>query len=178
MHKTLSRRWLIFSTIIVVVYLIAVYAWIKHGAQPQARYQSTLEQGIVFSRSGYPSFIEAYSGISRQESWGRWTNANRGQTKLIFKENLPKNFVLELTAFSYGPNADAPTQIWVGNQMRELMIARDKPSLYRLQFAGVNDAKVIEIRPPHPIAPNQINPQSTDGRKLGLGLVDLKIISQ
>lgn len=182
MSNTLSRRFLILSSIAVLLYVGAMYAWIKHGynggTNSSIQYDSTLQEGIAFPRLGYPSFIQAFSGISRQEPWGRWTNANTGQTKLVFKDNLPKDFVLELTAFSYGPNADAPTQIWVGNQMRELVIARDKASLYRVEFTGVGDVKAIEIRPPHPIAPNQINPQSTDGRKLGLGLVDLKIISQ
>ncbi len=180
--KTLSCRFLILSSIVVLFYIGALYAWIKHSydgsANSSIQYESSLQEGISFPRLGYPSFIEAYSGISRQEPWGRWTNANTGQTKLVFKENLPKDFILELTAFSYGPNADAPTQIRIGNQMRELVIARDKAKLYRIHFDGIGDAKTIEIHPPHPIAPNQINPQSTDGRKLGIGLVDLKIISQ
>ena len=181
MRKTTSQ-FLILSTILVIAYVIGMYWWIKHGysgdTKSSAVYESSLPDGIAFSRPGYPRFIQSTSGISRQELWGRWTNANTGKTRLIFKEDLPGDFVLELTAHSYGPNADAPTQILIGKQVRELLIARDKPSVYRITFDGLIHERVIEIRPPYPIAPNQINPQSTDGRKLGLGLVELKIISQ
>jgi phosphoglycerol transferase len=182
MYKTISHRLLILSTIVMLVYVIGSYTYIKHqywsdnSLTPQ--YQSSLAEGINFSRAQLPSFVQSISGFSRIEPWGRWTNANAGLAKISFKEALPKKFILKLTAVSFGPNADSPTQIIVGGTIRDVVINRDVPGTYAITFDGIEGQREIEIRPPHPMSPDHINPANTDGRKLGIGLIEMKMIDQ
>src|SRR6185436_9351069 len=69
-------------------------------------YDATLAQGIDFTRAGYPRFLKEVQGVSGEESWGRWTDANLSPTaRLRFASPLPKTFTLELRASGLGPNA-------------------------------------------------------------------------
>jgi hypothetical protein len=47
--------------------------------------------------------------------------------------------------------------------------------IFYIDFDNVGDKNQIDIIPANPISPNSINPASTDFRKLGIGLVALKI---
>jgi hypothetical protein len=135
-------------------------------------YPATLEQGIDFSQKTYPRFLKYVSGLAGAESWGRWSDANQGkQIYLGFKDSLPNQFTLELTAKSYGENSQYPTMIRIGNQVKTLIIANDLKS-YQIDFDSVQDASVMEIIPPRP-AP--VVPDSGESRRLGIGLVKLSI---
>lgn len=139
---------------------------------------SKFEDGINFSMPHPPHFVKSYSGISIQENWGRWTNANSGEAIITFKKSLPEQFYLNLTAISYGPNSTAPTQIIIGNSRRDIVISGEQVENYQVFFDGIKDERKIEIRPPFPISPHQLNPSSNDGRMLGIGLIKLQIIAK
>lgn len=137
-------------------------------------YDSTLTQGIDFSKTGYPSFLTNMSGLSRAESWGRWTDANLGASaQFQFKNALPHQFKLILEAKDFfGINADQKITVRVGNKQQEFAFnSADKIQHVELTFTGVNTANMIEI-----IVPKHSEPTATDGRKMGLGLVSLKIL--
>ena len=135
-------------------------------------YSTTLEQGIDFSRKSYPQFLRYVSGLAGPEAWGRWSDANQGkQIYLGFKDSLPNQFTLELTAQSYGENSQYPTLIRIGNQVKTLVIGNDLKT-YQIDFDSVHEASVIEITPPRP-AP--VIPDSGESRRLGIGLVKLSI---
>jgi phosphoglycerol transferase len=182
MSKTALHWLLTLSTIALLLYVAGLYGWVKHdylnGTKLGSKYQSTLEEGINFSNANLPKFVESVLGISSPEKWGRWTNANAGLTTIKFENELPSSFVLELIAFSYGDNDSKPTKIIIGKAVREIIIRRDIPATYQIVFEGIKDERQIEIRPPLPKSPNQINPNSSDGRKLGIGLISLKILNQ
>lgn len=135
-------------------------------------YSATLEQGIDFSRKSYPRFLKYVSGLAGAESWGRWSDANQGkQIYLGFRDSLPNQFILELTAKSYGENSQYPTLIRIGNQVKTLVIGNDMKT-YQIAFDGMKDTNVIEIIPPRP-AP--VDSNSGESRRLGIGLVKLSI---
>jgi hypothetical protein len=135
-------------------------------------YPATLEQGIDFSQKSYPRFLKFVSGLAGAEAWGRWSDANQGkQIYLGFKDSLPNQFTLELTAQSYGENSQYPTLIRIGNQVKTLVIGNDLKT-YQIDFDFVQEASVIEITPPRP-AP--VIPYSGESRRLGIGLVKLSI---
>ena len=135
-------------------------------------YPATLEQGIDFSQKSYPRFLKFVSGLAGAEAWGRWSDANQGkQIYLGFKDSLPNQFTLELSAQSYGENSQYPTTIRIGNQVKTLVIGNDIKA-YQIAFDGMKDTNVIEIIPPRP-AP--VDSNSGESRRLGIGLVKLSI---
>jgi hypothetical protein len=158
----------------------------KQGAAPQnaaavdqlaPRYESTLAEGIDFRRPGYPTFLLEVVGVSAQEDWGRWTDATAGPSvKFRFNAPLPKKFVLELQANAFGPNEGKPVKIRAGNIERTVTI-KNVPSYaaYTAEFDEVVATDTIEITPPNPILPREVDPSNVDERKLGLGLARLKI---
>ena len=139
------------------------------------RYESTYRDGIDFTRSGFPYFIKDVKGLSDLESWGRWTDSNVDKTvKLQFRETLPKNFVLEIRALAYGPNVGVPVKIIVGDIEKTFTLTANK-NTYELIFETNGKEDILEIVPPNPTSPNEIDKENNDTRKLGIGLVSLKI---
>jgi phosphoglycerol transferase len=146
-----------------------------HGIQTQ--YKATLQEGIDFKKEGYPSFLKSVSGIDAHENWGRWSNASLAQSvRLVFNEPLPKKFTIELKAIGYGPNINAKTKIQVGDITKTILLQADASQLHELEFDNLSGANSIEIFPPKPTSPNQLSLTNTDVRKIGIGLISLKII--
>jgi phosphoglycerol transferase len=140
-------------------------------------YPASIEDGIDFRRDGYPNFLSAVSGIDAQENWGRWSNANLSPSvKLVFKESLPKKFTLEMNAIGYGPNINAKTKIQIGDQIQYILLQANANQPYKLQFENIANVNTIEIDPSKPTSPNQLSVLNSDTRKIGIGLISLKII--
>lgn len=174
----INKKIIFAFTALLCIYLLGIYFLIKttYDSNP-IRYDSFLSDGIVFSTPGYPKFIEKTSGVSQVEKWGRWTNQNYGPCIFTFSSPLPKKFTLELTAISFGPNNNAPTKIKVGTYESSILINKPSPTKYTLEINNLHSFKTIEIIPPYPTSPFEIDPKSKDGRKLGVGLYALKIIT-
>lgn len=137
-------------------------------------YDSTLAQGIDFRKTGYPSFLMNMSGLSGAESWGRWTDANLGaDAQFRFKNALPQKFklILEVKDF-FGINAGQKITVRVGDRQQEFSFdSADQIQHVELTFADVGTANTMGIS-----APKHSEPTATDSRKMGLGLVSLKIL--
>ncbi len=72
---------------------------------------------FIFNVAGAPEEVKQFNGISRPESWGRWSNAQLGdEVKIEYKHPLPKKFDLVITAKAYGNNASRPIPVRVGNK--------------------------------------------------------------
>lgn len=140
------------------------------------RYEATLAEGIDFKKPGYPNFIAEVSGMSGYETWGRWTDAASDPVaKFRFKQALPKKFTLEITANALGPNSVEPTIVWVGSVKKSVVIGKKDAATYKLVFETDGAADTLVIAPPKPISPTELDPKSTDRRKLGIGFFSLKI---
>jgi phosphoglycerol transferase len=64
---------------------------------------------FVFNVAGAPEEVKQFSGISRPESWGRWSNAQLGnEVKLNLKTRCQK-FDLVITA---KPMVQTPTALF------------------------------------------------------------------
>lgn len=174
------------SCLILGVSVLLAACGDKQDAAPQKaaavdqlapRYESTLAEGIDFKKPGYPTFLIDVTGVSNRDDWGRWTDATAGpEVKFRFNQALPKKFVLELQANAFGPNEGKPVKIRAGNIERFVTI-KNVPSysVYTAEFDGVVSADTIEITPPNPVLPREVDPNNKDERKLGLGLATLKI---
>lgn len=138
------------------------------------RYQGTLSDGIDFSRRGAPTFLSDLSGLSAQENWGRWSDANVfPYVSLRFVQPLPKRFILHVRVQAFGPNADKPASIVIGQQTETFLPTADMRE-FSLPFNNLNGASLIEIHPSLPTSPRELG-LSTDGRKLGIGVQKLWI---
>jgi hypothetical protein len=135
------------------------------------------EYNIDFSKSSYPDYLIRVSGLSQREDWGRWTDANMGSiAKIKFKGLLPEKFTLELKASAFGPNIGIPIKIRVGSIEKKFTLPDEKEKILSLDFKGVKNTDTIEIIPPKPASPYEIDSINQDRRKLGLKLFYLKIL--
>ncbi len=143
----------------------------------QQYYNRSLAEGIDFSRDGYPNFLAEVSGMSDRENWGRWTDANMEPTaKFRFKQQLPEKFTLEVKLSAIGQNVGVPIKVRVGMVEKTVTVADTAYKVFRLDFDGVKGADTIEIMPPKPTSLLELSGAREDTRKLGVGLVYLKIL--
>ena len=132
---------------------------------------------FVFNVAGAPEEVKQFSGISRPESWGRWSNAQLSEEVTIeYKAPLPKKFDLIITAKAFGDNANRPIPVRVGNEEQTLVLGHDV-STTTLHFDNPADADTLVIVPPDPVATNEGNILGHSPRKLGIGMVEIKIVA-
>ena len=132
---------------------------------------------FVFNVAGAPEEVKQFSGISRPESWGRWSNAQLGdRVKIEYREPLPEKFDLVITAKAFGPNAGQPIPVRVGDQQQALTLGQEV-STTTLHFDNPSRSSLLEIIPPAPEATNEGNILGHAPRKLGVGMVEIKIVA-
>ncbi|WP_318376391.1 phosphatidylglycerol--membrane-oligosaccharide glycerophosphotransferase [Enterobacter sp.] len=131
---------------------------------------------FVFNVAGAPEEVKQFSGISRPESWGRWSNAQLGKAvKIEYKAPLPAEFDLVITAKAFGPNADRPIPVRVGNSEQTLTLGHDL-STTTLRFSNPAQSNMLEIIPPDPQSTNEGNILGHSPRQLGIGMVEIKVV--
>ncbi|EHC42346.1 Phosphoglycerol transferase I [Salmonella enterica subsp. enterica serovar Give str. S5-487] len=127
--------------------------------------------------AGAPEEVKQFSGISRPESWGRWSNAQLGdEVKIEYKKPLPKKFDLIITAKAFGDNAERPIPVRVGNEEQTLVLGHDVSTI-TLHFNNPTDANTLVIAPPAPVSTNEGNILGHSPRKLGIGMVEIKVVN-
>ena len=179
--------------VLAALYLIGLYSFLTntvHQKKMGLRYEASLEQGIDFTKPGYPLFLKNVTGMSNPESWGRWSDAKDAGPKVIFEFNdpLPKRFTLEISLKAYGPNQSEPIKVIVGKQIVEFSLnpKLDKDGMQTVKLdidqsplnKLVNSIELVAQKPTAPPKPanfNPSNPGDTDQRLLGLGLTYLRI---
>ncbi|WP_395490463.1 phosphatidylglycerol--membrane-oligosaccharide glycerophosphotransferase [Cedecea davisae] len=137
------------------------------------RYQA---DRFIFNVAGAPQTVKQFSGVSRPEAWGRWSNGNTApQVKIDYFEPLPEKFDLVLIAKAFGPNVGEPVSIKVGEQEQTITFG-DQLSTVTLRFENPEGSNVLTIEPPKPQLSNEGNILGHEPRKLGVGLAELKIV--
>ncbi len=161
------------------------------SATSDAQYQRNLTQlrildndirykadSFLLAVPGAPETVKRFSGISRPESWGRWSNANLApEVNIEYVDALPAKFDLVITARAFGPNVQRPIPVRVGDQ-QQLMTLGETFSTTTLHFENPNGSHTLTIVPPEPQLSTLDNIIGQDPRKLGIGMVDIKIIPQ
>ncbi|GHD93911.1 phosphoglycerol transferase I [Pseudocitrobacter faecalis] len=131
---------------------------------------------FIFNVAGAPEEVKQFSGISRPESWGRWSNAQLGnQVKIEYQHPLPKKFDLVITAKAFGQNADKPIPVRVGNSEQTLRLGHDVTTT-TLHFDNPTQASTLVIVPPAPESTNEGNILGHSPRQLGIGMVEIKVV--
>lgn len=137
------------------------------------RYQAS---SFIFNVPGAPQNVASFSGISRPELWGRWSNANLNpQVRIEYRDALPPRFNLVITARAFGPNVGKPIPVKVGNSVQNLVLS-DKMTTTTLSFDNPQHSKILTITPPEPQPTNEGNILGHAPRKLGIGMAEIKIV--
>lgn len=132
---------------------------------------------IDFKQAAYPSILTEVSGMSVHEDWGRWSDGP--VAKFRFNQPLPRKFTLLINAGAYGPNLDQPIIVRAGNVEKEFTVPSVATTFLRstaftLNFEGVDNTDTLEIIPPKPTRPKDINPGNIDARSLGVAIISLQ----
>lgn len=131
---------------------------------------------FVFNVAGAPKEVKSFSGISRPESWGRWSNAQLDkEVKIEYNQPLPEKFELVITAKAFGPNANQPIPVRVGDSEQTLTLGNDVTTT-TLHFDNPSRSNTLVIVPPAPQETNEGNILGHSPRKLGIGMVDIKVV--
>ncbi|KNC89089.1 phosphatidylglycerol--membrane-oligosaccharide glycerophosphotransferase [Trabulsiella odontotermitis] len=131
---------------------------------------------FVFNVAGAPEEVKQFSGISRPELWGRWSNAQLGDdVKIEYNEPLPEKFDLVITAKAFGPNANKPIPVRVGDSEQMLTLSNTL-STTTLHFDNPSRSNLLQIVPPDPQSTNEGNILGHSPRKLGIGMVEIKVV--
>jgi len=131
------------------------------------RYQAPDFRFIV---PGAPDSVKQFSGLSRPESWGRWSNANLAPEVVIeYQHPLPERFNLKITAKAFGPNIGQPIAVKVGDEEQSLTLG-EQLSTVTLLFDNPQASHLLTITPPEPQLSNEGNILGHSPRKLGIGL--------
>lgn len=137
------------------------------------RYQA---DSFIFNLPGAPQTVKSFSGISRPEPWGRWSNANLApEVNIEYREPLPQSFDLVITARAIGPNIHRPIPVSVGEDI-QLLNLTEQATTTTLHFSNPQQASTLVITPPEPIVSDEGNIIGHDPRKLGIGMIDIKIV--
>jgi phosphoglycerol transferase len=138
------------------------------------RYQATLTDGIDFRYRALPSFVADISGLSIPEPWGRWSDARGDRSvKIELVDSLPTEFSIVLKAVGFGPNADQPLLVNVGGVSVSVILSRQMAE-HRIKLRlPDHSARLIELIPPQPISPVQLN-MNSDNRLLGIGIEQIR----
>jgi hypothetical protein len=138
-------------------------------------YDATLEEGIDFSRRGFPDFVLYVDGLSSVEQWGRWSDANVSETVTIqFRENLPKRFILSVDVYVFASSAGLPMSVLVGEQENTVTLPQGVGTIEIVVEAASSPTRV-EFRPPSPKTPAELG-LSDDQRRLSVGFSGLRIL--
>ncbi|QFH69838.1 phosphatidylglycerol--membrane-oligosaccharide glycerophosphotransferase [Enterobacter sp. E76] len=131
---------------------------------------------FVFNVAGAPEEVKSFSGISRPESWGRWSNAQLDkEVKIEYNQPLPEKFELVITAKAFGPNANQPIPVRVGDSEQTLTLGNDVTTT-TLHFDNPSRSNTLVIVPPAPQETNEGNILGHSPRELGIGMVDIKVV--
>lgn len=131
---------------------------------------------FIFNVAGAPEEVKQFSGISRPELWGRWSNAQLcDAVKIEYKDPLPARFDLIITARAFGQNADKPVPVRVGDSEQTLTLSHEITTT-TLHFDNPTGSRLLTIVPPAPQATNEGNILGHAPRRLGIGMVEIKIV--
>lgn len=140
-----------------------------------ACYSQTIDFTIKGFHSSKTSLFKSISGLSGQESWGRWTDGKRVEFECAYP--LPKKFRIIITGRAFGPNIGKKFKIALGDSEKEFVFPDGKTHSIALDLENAAQTSRIVVEIPEPAAPKDVwgSDKSSDTRKLGMALVHLTL---
>lgn len=123
---------------------------------------TTFEDGLDFTSSEFPAFVEYIDGLCPAESWGSWSNG--GMIEIAVSTPISGSFDLLITGGAYGQNLDVAIRVRVGSVEKCMRLSSPpwEPSTVSLPFFVFEPVDKIQIYVPHPA--------SLDGSRTEVGV--------
>lgn len=138
----------------------------------EIRYQAPV---FLFNIPGAPESVKTFNGISRPESWGRWSNANLApEVTIEYQQPLPEQFTLKMNAKAFGGNIGQPIIVKVGNDEHSIILGEEISEVV-LHIDNAEGSHLLTIIPPAPELSNEGNILGHSPRKLAIGIQDIEI---
>nr|BFD40622.1 hypothetical protein FFPRI1PSEUD_21210 [Pseudomonas sp. FFPRI_1] len=129
------------------------------------------EMEVDFARDSWPGILESAGGFSWAEPWGRWSDAKK--IGLKFLEPLPQNLKITIVGRAFGPNVGKAITLSLGVEKAEFSLGGEiEEKVVYLRNSDYSRSIYFDV--PDPVSPKEMG-ASTDGRKLGIGLVKLRV---
>jgi len=139
-------------------------------------YIATFEDGIDFSRDGWPTFVKSAYGFSQSESWGRWTDGRLlPAAKIILAEAITGSVCLEFETIASVTQIGKAVIVRMGGEKNSFLPSTGTSETHKVEFLLGQPATALEVEPSAPGTPKEWDSSSTDPRKIGLGFVRLRI---
>jgi hypothetical protein len=128
-------------------------------------------QHPYFKKTAWTGSIVADQGLSFPEPWGVWSDGDT--VTLTFSTPFPPAFNLALRGYAFGRNAGREFVVQVGDEERRFTLGTQEETRL-LAFSHAGGAKTLRIRVPAAVSPKEMG-MSSDARRLGLGITELRI---
>ena len=125
-----------------------------------------------FKQSDWLGTIRADQGLSFVEPWGVWSDGE--MVSFEFSMPLPEKFELRLLAHAFSANVDKEFIVQVGDQAGRFTLGAGTEARV-VALANPQGAKTLVLRVPSPVSPKALG-MGDDARKLGIGIVELRIV--
>jgi phosphoglycerol transferase len=142
-------------------------------------YHATPEQGIDFTRDGWPDFVSGVYGFSSFEPWGRWSDADLlALPRIVLTRQFSGPLCIEMVAQPAYTEQGKQVQVAFGKNVSDLTLSDSDFANYRLNFPDAPPADTLEFHFPNQIPRlNDVVRGSADARRLGIRLRSLRILS-
>lgn len=141
-------------------------------------YPATPEQGITFSKVGWPEFVRYGSGFSSREDWGRWSDAEMSPAAaLTFNRPFSGPLCIEFSAHPSAAELGKQMTVALGQSASVVTLSNPDFTTYRISFDDAQPASTLEFRFSGAVPPNEkFYPASRDSRRLGIGVAWLRML--
>ncbi|MFZ9858289.1 MAG: DUF7024 domain-containing protein [Roseiflexaceae bacterium] len=114
----------------------------------QIRQQTAMTTPIDFWRPWLPQSVRYVRGLYDAESRGRWNDGKSArQVTIVFREPLPDQFRLDITALAWGRSVGAPVEVVVGASTAEIRFGHEL-STQSVNLTNPTAAMHVTLIPP------------------------------
>ena len=128
---------------------------------------------VDFKRKEWPSkeIIFNEGLFTPPEEWGTWSTGDN--IKILFKQNLPANFIVKINARAFGPNVGKKFIIKAGKSESTFILSNEFQTI-SIPIDALTSTNLVEIKIPNPSSPLSLK-LGDDNRLLGIALTTLQI---
>jgi len=139
-------------------------------------YVAAFEDGIDFSRDGWPTFVKSAYGFSSNETWGRWSDATLlPAAKIVFAQSLTGSVCVELTTIATIKQRGKAVIVRMAGEERKFSPTTTDREIHKIEFLLSEPTASIEVEPTASGTRREWDASSADQRKIGLGFLKLRI---
>jgi phosphoglycerol transferase len=138
-----------------------------------AERKSAVFAKIDFTSDKLSDVVVSATGLSAQEAWGRWADANEARSvKIEFSKPLPKKFIISIKGQAL-PEHDSAI-IRVGDSAEKFVMPNKMNEAVEVFVNTNQSSQLIEIIPDNPVSPEELG-INNDARKLSIGFSEILI---